>query len=103
MKSLLVQLDELTFRSLNRIAPFAKRQRAEFVRSAIRKAIRETEEERTRRVNLEHPLAGRRRVTPTPNPSERTRAPANPASTASIPPTPNPDIMPLRIVHRPSR
>ena len=57
MKSLLVQLDEPTFRALNRIAPAAKRQRAEFVRSAIRKAIWETEEERTRRAYLEHPDA----------------------------------------------
>jgi metal-responsive CopG/Arc/MetJ family transcriptional regulator len=48
MKSLLVQLDEPTYRALNRIAPAAKRQRAEFVRSAIRTAIRQTEEERTR-------------------------------------------------------
>jgi hypothetical protein len=57
MKSLLVQLDEPTYRALNRIAPAAKRQRAEFVRSAIRKAIRETEEERTRRAYLEQPDA----------------------------------------------
>ncbi|HTC89758.1 MAG TPA: hypothetical protein VK686_15735 [Bryobacteraceae bacterium] len=55
MKSLLVQLDEPTYRALNRVAPAAKRQRAEFVRSAIRKAIRETEEERTRRAYLELP------------------------------------------------
>ncbi len=55
MKSLLVQLDEPTYRALNRIAPAAKRLRAEFVRSAIRKAIRETEEERTRRAYLEQP------------------------------------------------
>lgn len=55
MKSLLVQLDEPTYRALNRIAPAAKRQRAEFVRTAIRKAIRETEEERTRRAYLELP------------------------------------------------
>jgi len=55
MKSLLVQLDEPTYRALNRIAPAAKRQRAEFVRSAIRKAIRETEEERTRRAYLDQP------------------------------------------------
>lgn len=48
MKSLLVQLDEPTYRALNRIAPAAKRKRAEFVRTAIRKAIRETEEQRTR-------------------------------------------------------
>ena len=55
MKSLLVQLDEPTYRALNRIAPAAKRQRAEFVRSAIRKAIRETEEEHTRHVYLARP------------------------------------------------
>jgi predicted transcriptional regulator len=55
MKSLLVQLDEPTYRALNRIAPAAKRQRAEFVRSAIRKAIRQTEEERTRLAYLKRP------------------------------------------------
>jgi metal-responsive CopG/Arc/MetJ family transcriptional regulator len=55
MKSLLVQLDEPTYRALNRIAPAAKRKRAEFVRSAIRKAIRETEEEQTRRGYMERP------------------------------------------------
>jgi len=55
MKSLLVQLDEPTYRALNRIAPAATRQRAEFVRSAIRKAIRESEEERTRRAYLAKP------------------------------------------------
>jgi predicted transcriptional regulator len=57
MKSLLVQLDEPTYRALNRIAPAAKRQRAEFVRTAIRKVIRETEEERTRRAYMEQPDA----------------------------------------------
>lgn len=55
MKSLLVQIDEPTYRALNRIAPAAKRQRAEFVRSAIRKAIREVEEERTRLAYLKQP------------------------------------------------
>jgi hypothetical protein len=55
MKSLLVQLDEPTYRALNRIAPAAKRQRAEFVRSAIRRAIRLTEEERTRLAYLKRP------------------------------------------------
>ena len=55
MKSLLVQLDEPTYRALNRVAPAAKRQRAEFVRSAIRKAIRQTEEERTRLAYLKRP------------------------------------------------
>ena len=31
MKSLLVQIDEPTFRSLNRVAPAAKRQRADMI------------------------------------------------------------------------
>ena len=55
MKSLPVQLDEPTYRALNRVAPAAKRQRAEFVRCAIRKAIRQTEEERTRLAYLKRP------------------------------------------------
>jgi len=55
MKSLLVQLDDPTYRALNRVAPAAKRRRAEFVRTAIRKAIREAEEERTRQAYLEQP------------------------------------------------
>jgi metal-responsive CopG/Arc/MetJ family transcriptional regulator len=55
MKSVLIQLDDATYRALNRVAPAAKRQRAEFVRSALRKAIRETEEERTRLGYLRQP------------------------------------------------
>jgi metal-responsive CopG/Arc/MetJ family transcriptional regulator len=55
MKSLLVQLDEPTFRALNRVAPAAQRRRAEFVRTAIRKAIREAEEAHTRKTYLEKP------------------------------------------------
>jgi metal-responsive CopG/Arc/MetJ family transcriptional regulator len=55
MKSVLIQLDDATYRALNRVAPAAKRQRAEFVRSALRKAIRESEEERTRLGYLRQP------------------------------------------------
>lgn len=55
MKPLLIQLDEPTLRALNRIAPAAKRQRAEFVRTAIRKAIREFEEGRIRAAYLKQP------------------------------------------------
>ena len=55
MASILVQLDEETLRALERIAPAAKRQRAEFIRQAIRAALWRTEEERTRRAYLEHP------------------------------------------------
>lgn len=43
MKPLLVQLDEQTFADLNRVAAPDKRQRSEFIRQAIRKAIREAE------------------------------------------------------------
>ena len=53
MQSLLVQLDDPTFHALNRVA--AKRKRAEFVRAAIRKAIRETEEMRTKLAYLQQP------------------------------------------------
>jgi hypothetical protein len=55
MKSLLIQLDEPTLRALNRVAPAAQRKRAEFVRTAIRKAIYEAEEERTRLAYLKQP------------------------------------------------
>lgn len=54
MKSLLIQLDEPTYGALNRIAP-AARKRADFVRAAIRKAILEAEEGRTRRAYLQQP------------------------------------------------
>ena len=43
MKPLLIQLDEQTLRALDRIAAPGKRKRSEFVRQAIRKAIREAE------------------------------------------------------------
>jgi len=47
MPSLLVRLDEPTYRALNSVTE--KRRRAEFVRSAIVRAIRDQEEARTRR------------------------------------------------------
>lgn len=43
MKPLLVLLDEQTLAALNRVAPPGKRCRSEFLRQAIRRAIRETE------------------------------------------------------------
>ena len=55
MASILVQLDQETLRALERIAPAAKRQRAEFIRQAIKAAIWRAEEERTRRAYLAHP------------------------------------------------
>jgi metal-responsive CopG/Arc/MetJ family transcriptional regulator len=47
LKSFRVQIDEPTFRALNRLAPMAGGRRSEFVRSAIKRAIREAEEDRT--------------------------------------------------------
>jgi predicted transcriptional regulator len=55
MKSMLIQLDDSTYRALNRVAPAAQRKRAEFVRAAVRKAIYEAEEERTRMAYLKLP------------------------------------------------
>ena len=43
MKPLLIQLDEQTLAALNRVAAPGKRKRSEFVRDAIRKAIRRAE------------------------------------------------------------
>jgi metal-responsive CopG/Arc/MetJ family transcriptional regulator len=43
MKPLLIRLDEHTLTALNRIAAPGKRMRCEFVRQAIRKAMRQTE------------------------------------------------------------
>jgi predicted transcriptional regulator len=46
--SILVELDDATFKRLNAIAPAAKRQRSEFVRNAVREAIRKQEYARIR-------------------------------------------------------
>ncbi|MGI8745001.1 MAG: hypothetical protein ACR2NN_21010 [Bryobacteraceae bacterium] len=43
MPAVLVHLDETTFHALNEIAPAVGRKRTEFIRSAIRKAIRDQE------------------------------------------------------------
>jgi predicted transcriptional regulator len=55
MKALRVWLDEPIHRALDRVAPAAKGKRAKFVRAAIRTAIREVEEERTRLAYLDKP------------------------------------------------
>jgi len=49
MKALLVQLDEQTLAALNRVAAPDKRKRSEFVRQAIRKAVRQAEYDAMRR------------------------------------------------------
>lgn len=43
MPSILVQFDEATLQALDRVAPVAKRERAEFIRRAVREAIRKQE------------------------------------------------------------
>lgn len=48
MPSILIQVDEPLLRSLNNVAPAAKRQRAEFIRQAVRDAIRKREYEQIR-------------------------------------------------------
>ena len=53
MPALLVQLDVATSRALEKIA--AKRKRSEFIRSAIKRAIREADYERMRRAYAEQP------------------------------------------------
>ncbi len=49
MKSLLVQLDESTYRALSQIVPPASRGRARFIREAVKRAVREAEYARIRR------------------------------------------------------
>jgi predicted transcriptional regulator len=48
MLSVLIQLDEETARKLERIAPARKRKRAEFIREAVKEAIRNREFARMR-------------------------------------------------------
>jgi metal-responsive CopG/Arc/MetJ family transcriptional regulator len=55
MPSILIQLDEPLLRSLDKIAPAAKRQRAEFIRQAVRDAIRRHEYEQIRQAYLRQP------------------------------------------------
>jgi metal-responsive CopG/Arc/MetJ family transcriptional regulator len=55
MPSILIQLDEPLLRSLNRIAPAAKRKRAEFIRQAVKEAIRRREYEEIRKAYLQQP------------------------------------------------
>ena len=55
MKSLLVQLDEQTLGALNRIAAPGKRERSEFIRQAIRAAIRQAEYASMREAYIKQP------------------------------------------------
>ena len=55
MKSILIQVDDQIAKGLDRVAPAAKRQRAEFIRRALLRAIVEAEEERTRQAYMRKP------------------------------------------------
>lgn len=55
MKTVIVQLDDQLYDLLNRVAPPAKRKRAQFLRAAVLKAIMESEEARTRAAYDAHP------------------------------------------------
>jgi metal-responsive CopG/Arc/MetJ family transcriptional regulator len=58
MKSLLIQLEEPMLAALNRVAAPGKRQRSEFVRQAIRKAIRQAEYSAVREAYAKQPDSG---------------------------------------------
>jgi len=53
--SILVQLDAATYRALNEVAPAAKRQRTEFIRRAVKEAIRKQEYARIREAYRKQP------------------------------------------------
>jgi len=55
MRSILVQIDEPTYRALSKIAPAAKRCRSRFIRNAVRKALLDAEYERIRQAYLAQP------------------------------------------------
>jgi predicted transcriptional regulator len=57
MHSVLIQLDDATYKTLNRIAPPKKRRRTEFVRQAIREAIRKQEYAHMREAYLQQPVS----------------------------------------------
>lgn len=58
MASILIQLDDTLAESLNKVAPTAKRQRAEFIRQAVRDAIRRREYEMIRQAYERQPDTG---------------------------------------------
>jgi predicted transcriptional regulator len=55
MPSVLIHLDDATYKILNKVAPPDKRRRTEFVRKAIREAIRQQEFARMREAYLKQP------------------------------------------------
>ena len=55
MKQVLVEIDDQTAAELERVAPARSRQRSEFIRRALRRALWDEEERRTREAYLEKP------------------------------------------------
>jgi len=55
MPSILIQLDDVTYKALNAIAPAVKRKRAEFIRAAVKAAVRKQEYARMREAYLKQP------------------------------------------------
>lgn len=55
MPSILIQIDEPLLKALNKVAPAAKRKRAEFIRNAVRETIRRHEYEQIREAYLRQP------------------------------------------------
>jgi predicted transcriptional regulator len=58
MKTLIVALDEEVAAKLERVAPGRSRQRSEFIRNALRKALWEIEEQATAEAYREQPDSG---------------------------------------------
>lgn len=58
MPSILRQIDDALMESLDRVAPAAKRQRAEFIRQAMKEAVRKREYEAIREAYLRQPDSG---------------------------------------------
>ena len=55
MHSILIQLDGATYKALNQVAPSAKRGRTEFIRQAVKEAIRRHEDARIREAYRKQP------------------------------------------------
>ena len=58
MKALLVELDDEVVEKLERVAPGRSRQRSEFIRNAIRRALWEIEEQQTAEAYKRQPDSG---------------------------------------------
>ena len=58
MKSILIQLDEPTYKALTKAIPAARRQRSEFIRRAVRRAVHELEFQRMEQAYRRKPDTG---------------------------------------------